>query len=51
VVNQTTDALEVQCLSGFDGGLQQIFVLEVFDLQTGALLTNATDKSPEFRVS
>ena len=51
VVNQTTDSLDVQCLSGFDGGLDQHFLLEVADLQTGLLLANASDKVPEFRVS
>jgi hypothetical protein len=51
VVNQTTDSLDVQCLSGFDGGLEQHFLLEVADLQTGLLLANASDKVPEFRVS
>jgi hypothetical protein len=38
-------------LSGFDGGLEQHFLLEVADLQTGLLLANASDKIPEFRVS
>ena len=51
VVNQTTDSLEVQCLPGFDGGLEQEFKLEVADLQTGMLLANASDTVPEFRVS
>jgi hypothetical protein len=50
VVNQTTDSLDVQCLAGFDGGLEQHFLLEVADLQTGLLLANASDKIPEFRV-
>lgn len=51
VVNQTTDSLEVQCLPGFNGGLQQHFLLEVTDIQTKLLLANATDKIPEFTVS
>ena len=51
VVNQTTDSLEVECLPGFNGGLEQKFVLEVTDLQTKVLLANATDKLPEFTVS
>lgn len=51
VVNQTTDSLDVQCLAGFDGGTDQHFLLEVADLQTGLLLANASDKTPEFRVS
>ena len=51
VVNQTTDSLEVQCLPGFNGGLQQHFLLEVTDIQTKLLLANATDKIPEFTAS
>ena len=50
VLNQTTDSLEVQCLPGFNGGLQQSFLLEVTDIQTKMLLANATDKIPEFTV-
>ena len=50
VLNQTTDSLEVQCLPGFNGGLQQSFLLEVTDIQTKVLLANATDKIPEFTV-
>ena len=51
VVNQTTDSLEVECLPGFNGGLEQHFLLEVIDLQTKVLLANATDKLPEFTAS
>ena len=51
VVNQTTDSLEVECLAGFDGGLEQHFQLEVADLQTGKLLANDSDLLPEFVVS
>ena len=51
VVNQTTDSLEVECLPGFNGGLEQEFVLEVADMQSKVVLANATDKLPEFTVS
>ena len=51
MVNQTTDSLEVECLAGFDGGLEQHFELEVADLQTGKVLANDTDLLPEFVVS
>ena len=51
VMNQTTDSLEVECLPGFNGGMDQDFVLEVADLHSKAVLANATDKQPEFTVS
>ena len=50
-MNQTTDSLEVECLPGFDGGLKQSFNLEVTDIQTGDVLTNATEDVPIFTVS
>jgi hypothetical protein len=51
-VNQTTDSLVVECLPGFDGGLEQRFHMEVTDLQTGHLITNTTGELlPEFEVS
>ena len=50
-MNQTTDSLEVECLPGFNGGMDQDFVLEVADLHSKAVLANATDKQPEFTVS
>lgn len=51
VVNQTTDSLEVECLPGFDGGLEQTFQLEVTDLQTDLVLANDSGQVPEFVVS
>nr|XP_018907738.1 PREDICTED: nephrin [Bemisia tabaci]XP_018907739.1 PREDICTED: nephrin [Bemisia tabaci] len=43
--NQTANSLEVECLEGFDGGLTQIFILEVFDLQTNTLEANLSSPS------
>eukprot|EP00094_Tigriopus_californicus_P006982 TCALIF_06722-PB protein Name:"Similar to Nphs1 Nephrin (Rattus norvegicus)" AED:0.15 eAED:0.15 QI:0/0.73/0.56/0.93/0.46/0.5/16/48/873 len=51
VVNQTTDSLEVECLPGFDGGLEQTFQLEVTDLQTDLVLANDSGQVPEFVVT
>ena len=50
VVNQTTDSLMVECLPGFNGGMDQDFVMEVADLQSRVMLTNATERLPEFTV-
>ena len=52
VVNQTTESLVVECQPGFDGGLEQLFHMEVTDLQTGQLITNTSgEPAPEFEVS
>ena len=54
VVNQTTESLVVECLPGFDGGLRQLFHMEVTDLQTGQLIANTSQggkAAPEFEVS
>ena len=52
MVNQTTESLVVECLPGFDGGLDQLFHMEVTDLQTGQLITNTSgEPAPEFEVS
>lgn len=55
VRNNTDGAVDVQCEPGYDGGLQQVFVLEVFaenlDSQVDgeALYRNMTDRtSPRF---
>ncbi|XP_029346089.1 hemicentin-1 [Acyrthosiphon pisum] len=55
VRNNTNGAVDVQCEPGYDGGLQQVFVLEVFaenlDSQVDgeALYRNMTDRtSPRF---
>src|SRR5277367_4108747 len=31
IVNQTEDSLHVECSEGFDGGLPQLFFMEVYD--------------------
>lgn len=55
VRNNTDGAVDVQCEPGYDGGLQQVFVLEVYaenlDSQTDGeeLYRNLTDRtSPRF---
>ncbi|XP_024935494.1 nephrin isoform X2 [Cephus cinctus] len=57
ILNQTTDALHVECSEGFDGGLPQKFTMEVeMDsntnaLKAGSLVYNYTSKNPLFSVS
>lgn len=35
--NQTQHSVEVQCIAGYDGGLPQVFVLELVSIKTGKL--------------
>lgn len=35
--NQTQNSIEIQCLPGYDGGLPQVFVLELISSRTGKL--------------
>lgn len=50
--NQTGDSLEVECTPGFDGGLPQKFVLEVYEALSMQLRLNLSNEvAPAFRVS
>ncbi|KAF5299118.1 hypothetical protein FQR65_LT09476 [Abscondita terminalis] len=51
VINQTMDSIQVECVEGFNGGLQQMFILEVYDIYLNKLITNISTKHPEFFVS
>lgn len=44
------DIFLVECTEGFDGGLPQEFVMEVFDSLTEVLVANMTSKLPVFEV-
>lgn len=50
VVNQTAASLIVRCEPGFDGGLNQKFVMEVYDRQSQSLVGNVTADGPAFTV-
>ncbi|XP_065333564.1 synaptogenesis protein syg-2-like isoform X2 [Cloeon dipterum] len=50
VVNQTSGSVEVECLEGFDGGQQQFFQIEVYDVATAKLVRNASSPYPVFDV-
>lgn len=43
VSNQTSHAVEIQCVAGFDGGLPQVFVLELVSARSGKLRFNMTN--------
>lgn len=49
--NQTSDSLYIECVEGFDGGLKQSFVVEVYESQHRKLVSNVTTKIPTFVVN
>ncbi|XP_072930220.1 neural cell adhesion molecule 1-A-like [Epargyreus clarus] len=48
VLNQSNDALQVDCSEGFDGGLPQTFYMEVLELPSMILRLNVTNSTPTF---
>ena len=51
VLNQTTDLLQVECQPGFDGGLDQMFLLEVVDVANNIILANVSSSRPHFTIT
>jgi len=51
ILNQTTGLMEVQCDPGFDGGLDQVFLMEVFDVKSSHLLANVSSETPFFQIT
>ncbi|XP_030760739.1 uncharacterized protein LOC115885855 [Sitophilus oryzae] len=51
ISNQTTDSLFLECSEGYDGGLQQEFIMEVYDTMNRKLVSNVTSKAPVFTVT
>eukprot|EP00095_Tigriopus_kingsejongensis_P001267 maker-scaffold149_size310270-snap-gene-0.11 protein:Tk01267 transcript:maker-scaffold149_size310270-snap-gene-0.11-mRNA-1 annotation:"PREDICTED: uncharacterized protein LOC663132" len=49
--NQTTTSLEVRCMSGYDGGLPQTFVLEAKDNHHYGIVTKLHSPLPHFNVT
>lgn len=51
VSNQTEDSIMVECSPGYDGGLQQLFILEVHDTGLHRIQANLSSASmPIFHV-
>lgn len=48
VTNMTEETLKVECSPGYDGGLQQTFILEVRDSLLQRLRSNVSNSSPSF---
>ncbi|KAK7080333.1 hypothetical protein SK128_019382 [Halocaridina rubra] len=50
VYNLSVDIVHVRCSAGFDGGLTQTFILELYESHTNKLLANTTNIIPKFSV-
>ncbi|KAI5740214.1 hypothetical protein M8J76_001756 [Diaphorina citri] len=50
ILNKTVHGLSVECQSGFDGGLPQTFLLELYNDHSHVRLTNVTSREPHFTV-
>jgi len=50
ISNQTQSSFLVSCLPGFDGGLTQVFGLNVLNDQQSLSILNMTSKVPKFKV-
>uniref|UniRef100_A0A1I8PYM0 Ig-like domain-containing protein n=1 Tax=Stomoxys calcitrans TaxID=35570 RepID=A0A1I8PYM0_STOCA len=49
IFNRTELSVDIQCVPGYDGGLPQIFVLEMFSTRTGITRFNITNpEEPQF---
>ncbi|XP_054284356.1 nephrin-like [Macrosteles quadrilineatus] len=51
IANQTAEMLEVECDPGYDGGLPQLFVMEIYDGLDQTLVNNVSSRSPAFLVT
>ena len=48
IANQTQLGLRVVCDAGFDGGLEQIFHMEVLSLSDNVMYSNVSREVPSF---
>ncbi|XP_058116019.1 nephrin [Anopheles ziemanni] len=50
ILNQTFDMLQIECLEGFDGGLPQDFLVELYVIGNRQLMASIKSKSPSFEL-
>lgn len=51
VGNLSVDSMQIECTEGFDGGLPQKFVVEVYNADSKTLVMNNTSPVPWFYIS
>lgn len=49
-MNHTEESFMIRCQEGYDGGLQQSFLLEVYDGEKLTMLNNISNPTPIFSV-
>ena len=49
-MNHTEESFMIRCQEGYDGGLQQSFLLEVYDGEKLTMLNNISNPTPVFTV-
>ncbi|XP_054725668.1 nephrin isoform X1 [Anastrepha obliqua] len=50
-INMSVSSLTIACTEGFNGGLPQLFILEVMNMHTKELYLNITSTYPRFTIS
>jgi hypothetical protein len=51
-LNKTVSSFMVECVAGYDGGLEQTFYLEIFDAERKRLLNKLTNRfTPAFELT
>uniref|UniRef100_A0A182IRA0 Ig-like domain-containing protein n=1 Tax=Anopheles atroparvus TaxID=41427 RepID=A0A182IRA0_ANOAO len=50
ILNQTFDMLQIECLEGFDGGLPQDFLVELYVIGNRQLMASVKSKTPSFEL-
>ncbi|XP_071037315.1 neural cell adhesion molecule 2 isoform X1 [Parasteatoda tepidariorum] len=50
VVNHTENSIQVDCMEGYNGGLPQVFTIEVYDVDIGKLRSNVTLSQSSFTI-
>uniref|UniRef100_A0A182SE41 Fibronectin type-III domain-containing protein n=1 Tax=Anopheles maculatus TaxID=74869 RepID=A0A182SE41_9DIPT len=48
ILNQTFDMLQIECLEGYDGGLPQVFQIELYVIGSRQQMTSIKSTSPSF---
>ncbi|XP_076310293.1 protein turtle-like [Tachypleus tridentatus] len=51
VTNQTDSSFQIECMEGYDGGMNQHFIMEIHDITHNVIVANLTHKSPEFQAT
>lgn len=48
--NATANSIQIQCIPGYDGGIQQFFHVQIYDELNRQILYNTSYKYPDFTI-